>query len=205
MNLTQNSRICEGFKNHTLCCNKFHALEESDEDKEKEGIKKKSYKDAVINTLCATEDPEIHNTVQAGEWEKVTFTIDSGANENVCNKNIGKNVHIKESTAQKRGIQYEMASVQRVINAGDKVFRAHTDAGVCKTTTSQIAAVNRALLNVDKIVRNGHEVHFENGRNYIRDCKSGAIIDMQRNENGMYTVDMRIKPSGGFPRQETQP
>ena len=59
----------------------------------------------------------------------------------------------------------------------------------------QVADVNRDLLSVSKMVRNGSEVHFDSEGSYVRNKRTGEVMWL-REEAGMYVLSLWVQNSG---------
>ena len=86
-------------------------------------------------------------------------------------------------------MKYEVADGTLMPNRGEKKVLLESDEGVAKNLTVQVTDVNKALLSVSKIVRNGHRVVFEQGSSYIEDLSTGERMAM-RERGGMYMLKL---------------
>ena len=151
-----------------------------------------------LNVLMAIPTEEL-NTCENKKWEAVEFTIDNGANENVCSTDLLKNVNTLPGESHRRGIHYEMARGQLVPNEGEKNLHNKTREGISKRITTQIDAVNRALLNVDRIIAMNHAVHFQND-NYIEDLKRQKSPHRSQQERDVHGKNASNKTESSFVR-----
>ena len=63
-----------------------------------------------VSTLRAVAPENIKNLDEAPEWEEIEVALDSGATESVCADDMLTNVETVEGDAQRKGVQYEVAS-----------------------------------------------------------------------------------------------
>ena len=86
---------------------------------------------------------------------------------------------------------YETANGDRIPNLGEKRFIAHTEEGLERKVTAQVADVSKALLSVKKIVAAGNRVVFDES-SYIEDKSTGSRTWLHE-DNGMYMLKMWVK------------
>ena len=101
------------------------------------------------------------------------MAVDSGATETVVHEDMLKGVEMKEGTAYRRGVEYEVANGESIPNLGEKHFLGYSDNGEGRNITAQVCAVNKPLLSVKKMVQAGNRVVFEQAGSYIEDLASG--------------------------------
>ena len=126
------------------------------------------------------------------EWEEIEMAVDSGATETVINEDMLKSIEIKAGDAQKRGVQYEVASGELIPNLGEKKFMGVSESGDARTITAQVCDVNKALLSVRKIVQAGNRVIFDPQGSYVEDIASGEKLQL-REQGGMYMLKFWVK------------
>ena len=136
-------------------------------------------------TVC----PDEINAVGEGEWEEIELAVDSGASETVINDEMLKTVRVHESDASRRGVEYEVANGVRIPNLGEKRFVGTTVEGVSRKLTAQVCDVNKALLSVSKVVKNGSRVVFDADGSYIEDKNSGEQMHLVE-KNGMFMLNL---------------
>ena len=136
--------------------------------------------------------PEGVNSMEEQEWEELEMAVDSGATETVVGEDMLKNIHLKEGSAYKRGVQYEVASGELIPNLGEKQFLGYSDGGEARNITAQVCDVNKALLSVKKMVQAGNRVVFEPTGGYIEDIASGEKLHL-REQGGMYMLRLWVK------------
>ena len=88
------------------------------------------------------------------------LAVDNGATEPVVGEDMLLSVETVEGEAQRKGVQYEVASGSLIPNLGEKKFVAVTESGQRPTMTAQVCDVNKALLSVSKMVHAGNTVVF---------------------------------------------
>lgn len=144
--------------------------------------------------ILDTIEPEGLNTVVEG-WDKVEFHVDSGATETVVNPDMLHSIETREGLAQRRGVKYEVANGLRIPNLGEKVFKGVSEEGIEKSMTAQVCEVNKALLNVKKIVNAGNRIVFDDEGSYVESKRSGERMWME-DRNGVYVMSLYVKSSG---------
>ena len=77
-------------------------------------------------------------------------------------------VEIKEGAASKRDVEYEVATGELIPNLREKKFQAVSQDGVTRSITAQVCAVNKALVSVQRVIRAGNRVEFDEEETYIR-------------------------------------
>ncbi len=144
-----------------------------------------------MNWLREVNGNEPVNALQ-GEWEEIELAVDSGATDNVVSGDMLTSVDTVENEKSKNGVKYEVADGTLMPNRGEKRVLVESDEGVAKGLTVQVTDVNKALLSVSNIVRNGHRVVFEQGNSYIEDLSTGECMAM-RERGGMYMLKLWAK------------
>ena len=134
------------------------------------------------------------------------LVIDSGAAETVMPSDWFPNHEVKESAGSKSGVYYTTADGTPVHNEGEKTLTMCTaDGNHMRRMTFQVAAVNKALGSVSKMVENGNKVVFARDGSYIENEWSQDRLWL-REDNGVYVLDMLVAPpdnppESGFGRQ----
>ena len=101
---------------------------------------------------------------------------------------------------------YTTADGTPVHNEGEKTLTMCTlDGNHLRKMTFQVAAVNKALGSVSKMVENGNKMVFDKDGSYIENKWSKDRLWL-REDNGVFVLDMlvapaEIKPETGFGRQ----
>ena len=123
-----------------------------------------------------------------------TFTkvcIDSGAGESVCP--IDAFPSYGTHTTAKTGARYTAAGGQELINAGEK--RPHFKCGDEDAHMAfQCTGVHKPLAAASKVAQKGNRIVLEADGGYILNKKSGKKIPLTI-ENGVYMMEMRVKPA----------
>ena len=136
--------------------------------------------------------PEGVNSVGESEWEEIEMAVDSGATETVIGKDMLGQVQLKEGSAYRRGVHYEVASGELIPNLGEKQFVGYNEGGQARSMTAQVCDVNKALLSVKKMVQAGNRVVFEPEGGYVEDMASGERLHL-REQAGMYMLKLWVK------------
>ena len=137
----------------------------------------------------------INSCSEDSSWELLDVAVDIGAIESVLPDQLLLSIPTTESSASRRGVEYEVANGQRVPNEGEKRFNAITEEGVDKKVVMQVCDVNQGLISVSKMTAAGNRVVFDNDGSYIEDKKSGDVMWMER-RNGMFTLKLWVPKPG---------
>ena len=135
------------------------------------------------------------NVESAEEWQEVELAVDSGATETVLAPDMLSNISTEEGPSTKKGVRYEVASGDHIMNLGQKRFVGHTEDGEARGLTAQVCDVNKALLSVRRMVATGHRVVFEPTGSYIQDVETGRIMKL-RESGGMYMLRLWVQRPG---------
>ena len=140
----------------------------------------------------------------AGQWELLTITVDSGAGESVSPPDVATSFPIIETKASKEGVYYISASGDRIYNEGEKRVTCTTQEGHRQSWMFQVADVNKVLASVSRMCESGrHKVVFQRGDSFIEDIKSGQRTQL-RERNGVYVIEAWVDRSD-FARQGATP
>ena len=147
-------------------------------------------------------EPHGINAVSEDQWVQVEANIDSGATETVIpEETLAGVIDISEGAAFKRGVQYEVADGTKVPNLGERRFVGFTEDGRASGVVAQVCAVNKMLMSVSKMTKNGNKVVFDDEGSYVEDKASGARSWMTE-KDGMYAlkiwVSRRSTAEAGF-------
>ena len=88
-------------------------------------LQKKRGQDEDVEKLkiLQTIEPEGVNAVsQGGDYELVELAVDSGATETVIGEQMLQTVEVKQGSASRRGVEYEVSNGVRIPNLGEKKF-----------------------------------------------------------------------------------
>ena len=134
-------------------------------------------------------------------WEKMTFTVDSGASDTVIPPGCCTWAPLHYSS--KVGNEYEVANGEIVHNLGEKRFIMKLGAkqGELEICCQVVESVQKPLLAVSAVAAQGHQVIFAAENSHIL-LSNGDKLPM-RNQNGVYEIDIMVK-SSGFTRQSEQ-
>ena len=145
------------------------------------------------------------NAVNPG-WEKLTLTVDSGASDTVVPPTVCSLAPLVKGP--RYGIEYEAANGETVDNMGERDCLMKTgeieaaDPGM--EMKFQVVDVSKALLSVNRVCEQGHEVLFskrEGGSAILVNGDPKKRIPL-RNSGGTYELDVWVKPNpnSGFSR-----
>ena len=146
---------------------------------------------------CPLEDHSIASQWETlpAQWEKITILVDSGATENVANKDVMKGYKILKNSASEAGLTYTTANGKEIQNLGEKVVVVATSEGASKSIKFQICEVTKCLASVSRIVEAGHRVIFDipEAGSYIENRRTGERTYL-RQDRGLYLLDAWVMP-----------
>ena len=97
------------------------------------------------------------------------------------------------SAGSLKGLHYVAASGTRIPNVGQQKVKFLTESGTWAQWVFQVAAINKPLVSVSKLVDDGWRVVFDGDASYIKHKKTGNIINIRR-ERGVFVVDAYVDP-----------
>jgi hypothetical protein len=157
-------------------------------------VEKKTSKNNGQLGILGTVWPAGVNVVGStgGEWEEIEMAVDSGATETVIGEEMLQGIQLKEGEACRRGVKYEVADGTLIPNLGEKEFVAVGEGGEMRGMTAQVCEVNKALLSVSKMVKQGNKVVFEEEGAYVEDRHTGERMYLKES-GGMYMMKLWVK------------
>ena len=138
---------------------------------------------------------------QVPEWEGIEFLVDSGAAATVIGE---ESVRAVAATEPDHSRNYRLADGCLIPNMGGKRFKGVTADGAESVSNASVTKVDKPLLSVGQIVRNGGNVVFSDasrGGSYIETANGKKRIALEHRA-GVHALQMwipRSQPS--FPRQ----
>ena len=180
-------------------------------DKQKKKRKKKVYSNA--SHLCMFEKQPIQkelNTFAAQPdtdgYLKFTSVMDSGASESVAPPTMCPQFDIKPSAGSIAGQNYLSASNGVMYNVGEQVLEVVTEAGKERSIKYQMVdKVTRPLNSISEICDAGGP----RGQHVVFGRTGGVILNLDTGDqtpfgrtDGIYTMDMWVKPKPGFTRRD---
>ena len=133
-------------------------------------------------------------------WKAISILIDSGASDSVAPPGMFPDVKVLETNASKAGMQYTAAGGHKIANLGMQRPYIHMLDGTKYTMAFQVAGVGKALGAVSRIVGAGNRVIFDDPTtvgSYIENKTTGKQTPL-RQHNGVYYLDVWVKPGHGF-------
>ena len=124
---------------------------------------------------------------------KKGLTIDSGAADHVMPLGWLVWILVVASAGSLKGY-YVAASGIRIPNIGQQTVRFLTRNGTWAQWIFQVAAVNKPLVSVSKLIDDGWRVVFVEEASYIKHKRSGNIINIRRGR-GVFVVDAFVDPA----------
>jgi hypothetical protein len=155
--------------------------------------------------LADNENQQMHlNPMSKGDWEKVSFMVDSGASETVANEEMFEGFPLSETSST--GTEYSSAcnGGPSIKNAGEKVIEVMNGNGEMNFMKVQMCSnlnPRKFLASVSRISQAGHRVVFdvpEEG-SYIENKITG-VKTWLRQEGGVYYLDLWVSPASTFGR-----
>ena len=134
------------------------------------------------------------------------FTVDSGAAAHVMPKGWIMWLIAMTSWGSRNGIHYVAANGGRIPNEGQSNVVFRSVEGIRGMFTFQLAKVNKPLLSVAMLVKDGKRVVFDEGGSYIYDKRTGDIMRLKQ-ERGVFVLDAYVAhdPSKPMPANAKQP
>ena len=150
------------------------------------------------------EATEISVLEARGAWVKVPATLDSGAAEHVCPRNMLPEIAVQPGGKKRH---YVAANGTRIQDEGEKVVPFTTGEGQARKVRFRAAEVMKPLISMVKVVAAGNDVVLDRTNPHIRHRKSGAVTKLGC-QNGVYTLDMWVDsgtlgPVFGRPGKQT--
>jgi hypothetical protein len=139
---------------------------------------------------------EVYGITKEGNWEKITFTADSGAVDHVITKSDAKAFKLHESQMSKAGIGFSAANGTPISNYGSKHLNGITENNLKFNMQANVTDVNKNLASIPKILKEGSDVFLSIAKgSYIKNEKAGAQIPLRIKENGMPEFDLWVQRS----------
>jgi hypothetical protein len=148
--------------------------------------------------LTRNDEDEIElNVVQAaGDWIKVTGTLDSGAAESVCPMDF---MPMLETSAPKDGRTYVAATGTRIKDQGAKKVEFTTCEGRVKNIMFRRTNVMKPLIAMSKVEQAGNMIVLNGPENSYVECKKTKERTKVRKQDGVYVIDMWINTGTAGP------
>ena len=151
---------------------------------------------------------ELHPCITTGDnggWQHIKGVMDSGATDSVTHPSTCAEYEVQESAGSRVGQKYTSASGDAIANLGEKVLDVMSENGVESRIKYQAADVSRTLNSVSEICDAGDAVQgqyvlFNKWGGVVLNLVTGRQIPFAR-EDGIYTMEMWVKPQAGFTMQ----
>ena len=176
---------------------------------EKIKVGKKKTKNLQSNLECllieSMDTSGTLNRFEQTDWEKVSFTVDSGASETVANsaKFVGFDAYETSAT----GTQYSSAGCggPSIVNTGEKrieVMNENGEMNYMKVQMCDNLNTKKLLASVSRLNQAGHRVVFDEPQSgsYIENKATGKKTWL-RQEGGVFYLDLWVNPEPSFGRQ----
>ena len=128
------------------------------------------------------------------------LTVDSGAADHVMPAGWLWFLRVRPSAGSKSGLHYVAANNARLPNQGQSRLKFMSAEGTVASILFQIAAINKPLVSVSKLIDEGYEVIFTLAESYILHRETGKRILLKR-ERGVFIIDAYASPTEDFSRQ----
>ena len=109
---------------------------------------------------------EIRKEISAVRKDEISFTLDTGAEETVCNETDGGNFPIIQGGKESETI-YVMPDGRTVKNLGEKHLKVRTKEGSKFLVKTQVTTVRKPLMAVSKVCDEDNTVVFRKDGGYI--------------------------------------
>ena len=109
---------------------------------------------------------------------------------------------IVASAGSLRGLHYVAASGTRIPNMGQQTFKFLMESVTWASWVFQVAAVNKPLVSVSKLLDDGWRIVFDSEASYLKHKKTGRTIAIKR-ERGVFVVDAYVDPATGHQSPKT--
>ena len=134
---------------------------------------------------------------------KKGLTIDSGAADHVMPLGWLAWILVVASAGSLKGLHYVAASGTRIPNKGQQIVRFLTENGTWAQWVFQVAAINKPLVSVSKLIDDGWRVVFDEEASYLKHKKTGNTINIRR-ERGVFVVDAFVDAANPKQKNEGQ-
>lgn len=133
---------------------------------------------------------------------KVRAVVDSGASSSCASNSFAPEIEPVPSEGSRRGQTYAAAGGKPLANEGEKTVVAMTGQGKQVSTKWQVVGVNRPLMSVHQICKQGNVVVFGEQGGYVMNLMDGSMTPFGV-EDQVYVLDLYLPPApseSGFPR-----
>ena len=127
-----------------------------------------------------------------GEWEKVTFTGDSGAVDHVITPETGHAFEVKPTAASKAGFGFRAANGTPSKIYGERKLTGVTEGGEAFQMNCQVTDVKKNLASFVKMVNEGNDIVMSKKGSFIKNINNGKIIKLDL-EKGTPQFDVWVK------------
>ena len=120
------------------------------------------------------------------------FTVDSGAAAHVMPRGWITWLVVLASWGSRNGVHYVAANGGRIPNEGESHVFFRTIEGIIGKFIFQIAKVNKPLLSVAMLVKDGMRVVFDEDGSYIYNKRTGEIMRLKQ-ERGVFVLEAFVE------------
>ena len=146
-----------------------------------------------LASLDERDSPECELSLveRQGPWIKVPATLDSGAAENVCPRNMLPKILAQRNVGAK---QFVAANGAKIKDEGVKVVKFRTKEGVDRRIQFVVADVVKPLVSMSKVITAGNRVILKDQQPHLVCNKTGRRTDIYM-RSGLYVLDMWLDES----------
>ena len=141
-----------------------------------------------------------------GKWERIPVKIDSGAIDTVMPPTVAKYFNVVQTEMSQKGPGFRAANGSPIKHSGQKTLEGIGDSYQPLSMTAQVADVQTTLGSVNQMLRAGNRVHFETGKCYVEDTRTGKKTKIEEKggtfEVGIWVPMKSYRPT--FQRQDEE-
>ena len=136
---------------------------------------------------------EVYAVNVKGDWEKITFTGDSGGVDHVIKKDTALASKTMETPMSKAGIGFTAANGSKINNYGAKKLQGVTNEGDGFNMQVQVTDAQRNLASFPKMVEEGSDEFLSKKGCWIKNEASGLKVPMRSKPGGTPEFDVFVK------------
>ena len=150
---------------------------------------------AKVNDFIKQSENVIMNV--KGEWERITFTGDSGAVDHVITKETGSAFEVNETAASKAGFGFRAANGTPIKIYGERRLNGVTAGGEAFKMNCQVTDVKKNLASFVKMVNEGNDIIMSKKGSFIKNTNNGKVIKLDL-EKGTPQFDVWVKKAASL-------
>ena len=184
----------------------FRQRKERDELKKMQNKLDEANESILLPFVVPTKEDDIElcpiSVKHKDGWKATSILIDSGASDSVAPP--GTFPDVTETNASRAGVQYTAAGGHKIDNLGMQRPFIYLLDGTKYVMSFQVAGVSKALGAVSRIVGAGNRVVFDDPAtvgSFVENKTTGKKTPL-RQHNGVYYMDVWVKPGCGYDNQD---